>query len=479
MQAKTLKPSGALGFTAVAAAVLALLLTCAMMLQPAAAFADDEASASASASESASAPTETPTPAELADAAAGKPLGGIPLMGNDYVWFGRNLELGSCKIDNDLLAAGQIVNISNCSMPGSTRIAAQNATIKGTTAGQNITAAAEIVDIKDSTANAVAAAARTVSFSGTCNELTAYGEKVFIDGTVNGDVKVGANTVEIGTNARIKGTLHVEAASDPVMQRGSEVADVDFKQSNSRASASDVEGALAGASAMLVMMLTIIGLVGTFVVAILAEWLFKRHTAAAAGMMRSRTGAMIGTGIIGALAAPIAIIILMSLGITLPVAGAAAFALFAMTCVAGGFMGASLFKLAFPRLSRFKCAMAGGAIMAVAGAIPFLGSLVHAAAFMYLLGYVLQSIYLGMREPDPVIPNYTYNRPVEPTEGPTPGYPVPPAPPAGAAAPLNNAAPVAPSTPAAPYAPVTPATKTAPIPPDRYTPPTNPTTPLQ
>ena len=62
-------------------------------------------------------------------------------------------------------------------------------------------------------------------------------------------------------------------------------------------------------------------------------------------------------------------------------------------------MGASLFKLVFPRLGRFKCALAGGAIVGVASAVPLLGILVHLVAFVYMLGYVLQSIYLGMREP--------------------------------------------------------------------------------
>ena len=465
MQVKSLKAGGLLGLTALISAALALLMACAMMALPRIAFADDQPSESASA--------ETPTPSELADAAAGKPLGGLPLMGNDYVWFGRSLELGDCKIDNDLLAAGQNVRISNCSMPGSVRAAAQDVAIKGTKAGQNITAAAETVAITDSTANAVAAAGRTITFSGTCNELTAYGEKVFIDGTVNGDVMVGANTVEVGTNARIMGTLHVEAANDPVMQRGAEVADVDFKKADDRASASDVRQATTAAISLFLMMMAIISFIGTFIVAILAEWLFKRHTAAAAGMMRSRTGAMIGTGIIGALAAPIAVIILFSLGITMPVAGAATFALFAMTCVAGGFMGASVFKLAFPRLTRFKCAMAGGAIMAVAGVIPLLGSLVRAVAFMYLLGYVLQSIFLGMREPDPVIPNYSYYRPVVPTEGPTPGFPVSSNSPEGAAAPPSYATPTSPAAPTMPVAPTAPMANAAPVPPNSYAPPTD------
>ena len=53
-----------------------------------------------------------------------------------------------------------------------------------------------------------------------------------------------------------------------------------------------------------------------------------------------------------------------------------------------------------PIIAVFR-ALAGGAIVGVASAIPLLGSLVRAVAVVYMVGYVLQSIYLGMREPAP------------------------------------------------------------------------------
>ena len=378
---------------------------------------------------------------QLEKAALGQPIGGLPLMGDDYVWFGRNLELGQCTIVNDLIAAGQTVKLTDCVAGGSIRAAAQDIVISGSKTGENITVAAQDVTIQGCEAKAVAVAGSVVSVSGSCKELTVYAEKVFIDATVEGDVAVGANTVEIGSNARIKGTLHVSASSDPVMQRGAEVGDVEFEQSEG-ASTADVESSFAALGGMLAIMAAILGIISTLLIAVLAEWLFKRHTAAAAEMIRSRTGATIGTGIIGAIVAPIAIIILICLVITLPVAGALVFALLAMTVVAGGFAGASLFKLAFPRLGRFKCALAGGAIVGVASAIPFLGSLVGVAAFMYMLGYVLQSIFLGTRNPSPAAPvapgGMAPAAPIAPS-GMAPAAPIVP----------NGMAPTAPAAPAA------------------------------
>lgn len=387
------KLAGTRFFKLAAAAVLAFALALMALAQPA--FADESSSAAAQSDSAASAATGKPVEAD-------SPRGGLPMMGNDYVWFGHDLELSNAAVANDLIAAGQVVNIKKVTAAGDLRIAAQDITVKDSVAVENISAAGQTVAIRDTTATAISAAGSTVYVSGACDELVVFGETVYLDGTVYGDVVVSANTVEVGSNARIMGTLHVSASKEPVMEQGAEVADVDFTYSESSSySSAEIKSVLASLSSSLFILMAVMGILGTLLIAVLSEWLFRRQTAGAAEMIRTRTGATIGTGVVGALVAPIAVIVLVFLGVTLPVAGGVAFALFAMTCVATGFAGASLFKLAFKNMGRFKCALAGGAILGVASAIPFLGSLVQAAAFMYLLGYVLQSIFLGMRDPAP------------------------------------------------------------------------------
>ena len=239
-------------FKMIAVALLAFALALVTLAQPA--FADESSSASAASSSAASAAAASDS---AAAATTGKPTevvdpirGGLPMMGNDYVWFGRDLELSNAEIDNDLIAAGQIVNIKKTSVVSDFRIAAQEVSIKDSFAGQNITVAGETVSIHDTIANAVAAAGRTVYVGGSCDELTIFGETVYVDGVVNGDVVVGANTVEIGPNARILGTLHVSASAEPVMDRGAEVADVDFTKSESSPySSAEIESTLAGLAA--------------------------------------------------------------------------------------------------------------------------------------------------------------------------------------------------------------------------------------
>ena len=396
--------SGFRRFFKVAVAALAFALAFAMLAQPA--FADEsssaaEASGSAAADSNQASESATVTEAsESASEGATDPMrGGLPHMGDDYVWFGRDLELSNGVIGNDLIAAGEVVNVSKTSAAGDFRVAGQVVSLADSTAGQNITVAAEAVSIRDAEAKAIAAAANTLQFSGTCDELTAFADTVVIDGTVRGDVVVGANTVQVGENAHITGTLHVDAPYEPVVKKGAEVANIDYTQSEEQVSFGDLEDALAELAPMFLVFMAFMSIFGTLVVAVLAEWLFRRQTAGAATMIRTRTGATIGSGVVGALVAPLAVLLLICVGVTLPVAGAVSFALLAMSSVASGFAGASLFKLAFKSLGRFPCALIGGAIVGVAGAVPVLGGIVRAAAFMYLLGYVLQSIYLGMRDP--------------------------------------------------------------------------------
>lgn len=343
---------------------------------------------------------EEGTPAEVApQESAPSEIVRLPRLGNDYMWAGQHLDLAHADMPNDLLAAGQTIQVADSQAQGSLRAAGQLVDLTNVVAHQNITVAGETVTLKNSQANAVAMAGRTAAFAGSCSELHVYASDVLIDGTVEGDVHVGADMVTVGSNTRIKGTLYIKASSEPVMQRGAEVANVEYTQSENNApTAGEVSVIASGLLGGLAIVLAIASVVGTLIIAVLAEWLFGRHTEAAAHMIRTRTGATIGSGVISAFVAPVAVIITLLLVVTLPVAGALIFGLVALSIVAGGFAGASLSKLVFPKLGHYAGALVGGAIIGLLEAIPILGGLASAVTFMYLLGYVIQSVYLNIRK---------------------------------------------------------------------------------
>lgn len=321
--------------------------------------------------------------------------GGLPLMGNDYVWFGKDFELGQGNVKNDIIVAAQTVNLTGCTAGGSIRLAAQDLAITNSTAAENITVAAQNIRIENTNANAIAAAAQNVFVSGSCKELTVYASKVIIDGTVDGNVVIGAGEVEVRANAHITGTLHVSAPKEPVVQSGAKIGEVKFTKEDS---SEQVAEAGAGLALMASLIGIVVRILGSALVALLSEWLFRRHTLAASKMAKERTAATIGTGMVGAIVVPIAIIILFILVITIPVALFLLCATIALAVISCGFAGASLFRLAFPKLGRFVCALAGGAVLGVASVVPILGGIVRLTAFVFTIGYALQAVYLGLRD---------------------------------------------------------------------------------
>ena len=346
---------------------------------------------------------ETPAPAPVApqDAITTSDGDEVLQLGNDCVWAGERLDLSGASIANDLLAAGRDITVEKGQLGGSIRAAGQEIRVTDTTVTQGITVAGETMEIENTQTEYVAAAGRIVSFEGTCKQLRAYASEVTINGTVEGDAEIGADSIRIGPNARITGTLHVTSDSDPVIAEGAQVANVEVTHEDvDSTNAGEAQEIAFSALSGFTVLFAILGILSTILVAVLAEWLFGRHTAAAAEMVRDHTGAHLATGILGMLLSPLALILMCVFIITLPVAGISALALLALALAAKGFAGASVFRYVFPKFGRFTCALAGGAIMGVLGAIPVIGGIAKIGAYAYTLGYVLQNIYRGLRPTD-------------------------------------------------------------------------------
>ena len=320
---------------------------------------------------------------EIVDDASG-------MLGDDIVWFGQSKLFTKTAAPNDILAAGQSIAVSSCTVSGSIRAAAEDIAIRGADVAHSITLAAKDATVSDTTAQAVAIAAGDASFSGECNALYICAEHAVIDGTVHGDVVVNADSVRLGPNARIEGAVRGSAGDQPEIassaQHGALELSIHTQDDKPKPAFNAVSTLLAAIYSALACLVT----------AAAAEWLARKHTTNAAQLAKTRTGYLVASGIIGAIAAPVAVIILCCLVITLPLAGAATFALIALTIVSGGFTAAALGKLVFKNLGRFPAAIAMGAILGAACALPYVGKPIAAACFMFALGYSVQNAFLGL-----------------------------------------------------------------------------------
>ncbi len=328
-------------------------------------------------------------------------------LGRDYVWAGETQSISGTTIDNDLLLAGNMMSVEGVKVGGSIRAAGDSITIANAAVTENITIAGNMLSLAGGKANDVCMAGNSVTYTGTSSALHIYGNKVLIDGTVNGDVRAGGNIVEIGPNAKITGTLYVTAPSSPNIPDSAKIGDILYTQGSAgnlgvlaNIDFDDIGNIMNGIAKALTILFIFISIVGTLLISIFSELFFRRQTAGAARMFATRTGKTIATGVIGAIAAPIALVILCVLVVTLPIAGALGLGLLAIALVCEGFMAASIFKLAFKNMGRFKVAIIGGLIVGILSAIPFVRIIVAIVAFVYMLGYVFQRIYLSMREPE-------------------------------------------------------------------------------
>ena len=312
------------------------------------------------------------------------------MLGDDIVWFGQSKLFTKTAAPNDILAAGQSIAVSSCTVSGSIRAAAEDIAIRGADVAHSITLAAKDATVSDTTAQAVAIAAGDASFSGECNALYICAEHAVIDGTVHGDVVVNADSVRLGPNARIEGAVRGSAGDQPEIASSAQHGALELSihtQDDKPEPAFNAVGTLLAA---------VYSALACLVTAAAAEWLARKHTANAAQLAKTRTGYLVASGIIGAIAAPVAVIILCCLVITLPIAGAVTFSLIALTIVSGGFTAAALGKLAFKNLRRFPAAIAMGAILGAACALPYVGKPIAAACFMFALGYSIQNAFLGL-----------------------------------------------------------------------------------
>lgn len=364
---------------------------------------------------------------EIADDASG-------LLGDDIVWFGQSKLFTKTSAPNDIIAAGQSIAVSSCSVSGSIRAAAEDIAIRGADVAHSITLAAKDATVSDTTAQAVAIAAGDASFSGECDALYICAEHAVIDGTVHGDVVVNADSVRLGPNARIEGAVRGSASDQPEIASGAQHGALELSINTEDDKAEPAFNAVS----------TLLGVaysaLACLVTAAAAEWLARKHTANAAQLAKTRTGYLVASGIIDAIAAPVAVIILCCLVITLPIAGAATFALIALTIVSGGFTAAALGKLVFKNLGRFPAALATGAILGAACALPYVGKPLAAACFMFALGYLIQNTFLGLTNRNEGAPTPQAGNPISAATAQTQPAAAASAPAAPASAPQQPAA---------------------------------------
>lgn len=302
----------------------------------------------------------------------------------DLYWAGQNLNLDDASIDHDIIAAGDSLSIRDCTVGGAVRLAARTIDIAQSTVDGSVTVAGQhIVLNSDSTANCFYAAGETVALRGSAKSAVLAGDTVTIDGTVDGDVEVWADKLILGKNARITGTVNAHVSEDPERAAGAEVGalKIDRTENEDTSTVNDVIGGIVAAA------------LSTCFVALLLELVFPRATASAAGMLHQRPTPLWVSGLLGTVAIVPAVLLLIISIAGLSLAGALMCGVIGIALVSAAFAGCAIARMVGHNQNRYAMAAVGGLIAGVLTAIPLVGNFISGVAFVFTLGYIIQTIW--------------------------------------------------------------------------------------
>lgn len=302
----------------------------------------------------------------------------------DLYWAGQGLDLNDASIDRDIIAVGDSLSIRDCTVGGAVRLAARTIDIAQTAVDGSVTVAGQHVVLNtDSTANCFYAAGETVALRGSVKSAALAGDTVTIDGTVDGDVEVWADKLILSKNARISGTVNAHVSEDPERAAGAEVGalKIDRTENEDTSTVNDVIGGIVAAA------------LSTCFVALLLELVFPRATASAAGMLHQRPTPLWVSGLLGTVAVvPTVLLLIISIA-GLSLAGALMCGVIGIALVSAAFAGCAIARMVGHNQNRYAMAAVGGIIAGVLTAIPLVGDFISGVAFVFTLGYIIQTIW--------------------------------------------------------------------------------------
>lgn len=302
----------------------------------------------------------------------------------DLYWAGQNLSLDDASIDRDIIAAGDSLSIRDCTVGGAVRLAARTIDISKTAIDGSVTVAGQHVVLNTgSAANCFYAMGETVALRGSAKSAALAGSTVTINGTVDGDVEVWADKLILGKNAHITGTVNAHVSEDPERAEGAQVGSlkIDRTENENTSTINDAIGGIVAAA------------LSTCFVAIILELVFPRATASAAGMLRQRPTPLWVSGLLGAVAAVPAVLLLIISIAGLSLAGALMCAVIGIALVSAAFMGTAIARMVGHSQNRYAMAAVGGIAAGALTGLPLIGDFISGVAFVFMLGYVIQIIW--------------------------------------------------------------------------------------
>lgn len=312
----------------------------------------------------------------------------------DLYWGNQNLTGTNVRVGNDLMSVASTLYLSNVEVDGDARLAARAVTLDSVNMLGNGTFASDNLSIgKGTTAEGLYCAANTLSFEGMAKYLVAYGNKIYFNGTVNGDVVLSAQEIVIGPNAKVTGTLQVRSGQDLDIPSTASIANVNNTLDNPNAidQVSQIRSVIAPYFQMGGILFVVVSFI---LMALLLLWLGGRQLDEGARVVRAHPFGQFLMGLLGVVVIAAAAAVCFALILTIPVGLVLLLVLIIALLLCIPFAGASI-ALQFNRFPRTVRAMIGAGVAAALMFVPYVRVAVLVICLIYFVGYVLRVLLMG------------------------------------------------------------------------------------
>lgn len=314
------------------------------------------------------------------------------VLGKDMFSAGENVNLNNPEVYSNLFAAGNVVTVSGGKIAADAFVAGKSVELDQTMVGSNVYAAGESVKCSAIVTGLVFLAGSDVRLSGQAVSASVAGNTVSIDGSFSGDVNASGDSIVIGPNTVIDGTLYVQSSTEPTIPTSAKIANYKFTKSQQNSigigSIGIAEGIAAAVTGFL-MMLVIASIVGIIVSALIALLLATDRPFVAAGNeLRARPARVLLTGFLVILLVPIAVVILFVTFIGWKIALTLLLVCVVLSMLSDVFAAISVGFMVFKKMNRWGAAVLMSLIFAIVGAIPIVGWLLSLFCSMFMVGYV-------------------------------------------------------------------------------------------
>ena len=317
---------------------------------------------------------------------------------SDLYWAGDTLGLFDSRVGNDVLAFGREVTFSGSNVDNDVRVAGQEVTFADVVVQDNVNIAAFEVEIDSaSAATGYYVGGGAIDYEGTSKRFIAYGQTIYFDGVVEGDVTLSAQDIVIGPNAQVTGTLDIRSGQSLELLEippSAQIAHIDttLNQPNTIDQITQIRAMIApyfqvGSMLFIVVSFILLGLA--------MLWGFGHKLTEANRLVRHYPLAMLVLGCIALMLMFVAVSLGALLIFTIPFAAVVLLILLVAAIVCVPFTGSSLMLMLRRRMRPSVCVIFGTAIGGCLVFVPYVNAVVFIGSMIYFVGYLVNIAMFG------------------------------------------------------------------------------------